>query len=270
VEEITLGLPGRDEKIAEYLQYIRNMGAAGIHYSTYAHMANGIWNSGRMTTPTGINARTFDLNGEKSGWWIKKEYKGELTHGRKYTEQEIWDNYEFFIKQVVPVAEKAGVFIGIHPDDPPVYPLGGIPRCIFGSFEGYKQAIEIADSPNVGMCLCVGCWLEGGKGMGKGVEDTIRYFGGMKKLFKIHFRNVTQPMPDPFTETFMNEGYKDMWYVMRALREVEFDGAIISDHLPNIVGGRRAAEAWSIGYQKALVQSVNDEFTHGWQDSLSS
>jgi len=68
----------------------------------------------------------------------------------------------------------------------------------------------------------------------------------------------------------MNEGYKDMWYVMRALREVEFDGAIISDHLPNIVGGCRAAEAWSIGYQKALVQSVNDEFTHGWQDSLSS
>jgi len=43
--QVTLNLPGRDEKIAEYLQYIRNLGAAGIHYSTYAHMGNGIWHT---------------------------------------------------------------------------------------------------------------------------------------------------------------------------------------------------------------------------------
>ncbi|MBM3190411.1 MAG: hypothetical protein FJZ90_17045, partial [Chloroflexi bacterium] len=42
MEEVTLNLPGRDAKIEEYLNYIRNLGAAGIHYSTYAHMGNGI------------------------------------------------------------------------------------------------------------------------------------------------------------------------------------------------------------------------------------
>ena len=80
--------------------------------------------------------------------------------------EEIWDNYEYFIKQVVPVAEEPGVFIGIHPDDPPVPMLGGVPRCIFGSFEGYKRAMEIANSPNVGVCLCCGTWMEGGESMG--------------------------------------------------------------------------------------------------------
>lgn len=260
MEEVTLNLPGRDAKIAEYLDYIRNLGAAGIHYSTYAHMGNGIWSSGREEIRGGAISRAFHVQEAQEGHWVGKVYRGPLTHGREYSEQEIWDNYEYFIKQVVPVAEEAGVYIGIHPDDPPVYPLGGVPRCIFGSFEGYKRAIEIADSPNIGVCLCCGCWLEGGPAMGKDVVEAIRYFGGLKKLFKIHFRNVTAPMPEGFVETFMDAGYFDMHQIVRALREVEFDGAIMSDHLPQMVGGHRAAEAYSIGYMKALVQAVNNEF----------
>ena len=61
-------------------------------------------------------------------------------------------NYTHFIKEIVPVAEEAGIRIGIHPDDPPQPELAGVPRCIFSSFDGYKQAMEIADSPNVGLC----------------------------------------------------------------------------------------------------------------------
>jgi mannonate dehydratase len=91
------------------------------------------------------------------------------------------------------VAEEPGMRIGIHPDDPPVVELGGVPRCIFSSFEGYRRALEIADSPNVGMCLCVGCWLEGGEPDGQGRVETIRYFGERKKIFKVHLRNVNQP-----------------------------------------------------------------------------
>ncbi|MBN1401345.1 MAG: mannonate dehydratase [Anaerolineae bacterium] len=260
MEQVTLNLPGRDEKVQEYLDYIRKLGAAGIHYSTYAHMGNGIWSTGREEIRGGAVSRAFHIQDAQQGHWVGQSWQGPLTHGRRYTEQEIWDNYEYFIKQVVPVAEAAGVYIGIHPDDPPVYDLGGVPRCIFGSFEGYRQAIEIADSPNIGMCLCVGCWLEGGAQMGKSVVDTIRYFGARKKLFKVHFRNVTAPMPEGFVETFMDAGYMDMHRVVQALREIEFEGCIMSDHLPQMVGGRRAAEAWSIGYMKAMVQAVNNEF----------
>ncbi|MHB1355664.1 MAG: mannonate dehydratase [Anaerolineae bacterium] len=260
MEEVTLNLPGRDEKIELYLNYIRMQGAAGIHYSTYAHMGNGIWSTGSEPIRGGAMARAFRLKDAKQGWWLGKMFDGPLTHGRRYSEEELWDNYTYFIRKVVPVAEEAGVFIGIHPDDPPVYDLGGIPRCMFGNFEGFKRGLEIADSPNVGMCLCVGCWLEGGPLMGKSVADTIRYFGGMNKLFKVHFRNVTEPMPQGFVETFLDDGYGDMHQVMRALREVHFDGAIISDHLWNMVGGRYAAEALAVGYMRGLVQAVNNEF----------
>jgi mannonate dehydratase len=159
----------------------------------------------------------------------------------------------------VPVAEEAGVYIGIHPDDPPVYPLGGIPRCIFGSFEGYKRAIEIADSPNIGVCLCTGCWLEGGEAMGRDVVETIHYFGERKKLFKVHFRNVTAPMPEGFVETYMDDGYFDMYRIVQALQDVGFDGAIMSDHLPHMVGGRYAAEAYGIAYMKGLVNAARSQ-----------
>ena len=162
IEEITLNLPGRDQKIAWLKQYIRDTGKAGIGYITYAHMANGIWSSKPETTRGGGESRAFHLATAK-GFWNGKTYEGPLTHGRKYSKEELWDNYTYFIRQIAPVAEEAGVRIGIHPDDPPVPELGGIPRHMFGTFDGYVRALEIANSPNIGVCLCCGTWMEGGK-----------------------------------------------------------------------------------------------------------
>jgi mannonate dehydratase len=257
-DAITLNLPNRDAKIEEYKNHIRNLGKAGIHYTTYAHMANGIWSTQPELTRGGAKARAFDLAKAEVGHWAGAEYHMPLTHDRQYTQDEIWENYEYFIKAVAPVAEEAGVFIGIHPDDPPVSELGGIPRCIFSSFEGYKRAFEIADSPNVGICLCVGCWLEGGSLMGKDVVDAIHYFGEHKKLFKVHFRNVDQPLPH-FVETFMDGGYMDMYNVIKAMRDIDFDGVLIADHIPMMANDHRIGTAFSIGYMKALVERVNAE-----------
>jgi mannonate dehydratase len=105
------------------------------------------------------------------------------------------------------------------------------------------------------MCLCVGCWLEGGKLMGKDVIETIRYFGAQHKLFKVHFRNVTAPLPH-FVETFVDSGYMDMYKVMKALREVKFSGVVIADHVPGMVGGARAATAYTVAYMRALIDRV--------------
>jgi len=256
---VTLNLPGCDAKIAEYLAYLRNLAAAGIRYATYAHMANGIWSTGTEPIRGGALSRAFHIEQATEGRWVGEVFRSPLSHGREYTEAELWDNYAHFIRQVAPVAEELGIRIGIHPDDPPVYTLAGVPRHIFGTFEGYRQALEIADSPNIGMCLCVGCWLEGGAAMGKDAPDTIRYFGGLGKLFKVHFRNVTAPMPQGFVETFLDDGYMDMHRIMQALQEVAFDGAIISDHLPQMAGGRIAAEAFSLGYMRGLLQATQNE-----------
>jgi mannonate dehydratase len=254
-DKIVLNLPGRDAKVDEYISHIHNLGKAGIHYTTYAHMGNGIWSTDRETTRGGASARGFNLEKADAGEWIGRKYEGPLTHGRKYTKDEIWANYEYFIKKAAAAAEEANVHIGIHPDDPPVPELGGVPRCIFSSFDGYKRALEIADSPNVGICLCVGCWLEGGTLMGKDVLETIEYFGKQKKIFKVHFRNVNQPLPH-FTETFLDDGYADMYKILKALKAVDFDGVFIADHIPSMVFGSQTGTAFSVGYMKGLLERV--------------
>jgi mannonate dehydratase len=214
-------------------------------------MGNGIWRSGREVLPRGYSGSTCDLSSpDLRGRWANNSWAEPLSHGRVYTKEEIWEYYTYFIKKVVPVAEEAGVRIGIHPDDPPQPMLAGVPRCIFSNFEGYKRAIEIANSPNIGVCLCCGSWLEGGKMTGAEPPEVIRYFGRMKKLFKIHFRNVSAPLPH-FTETMIDDGYYDFSKIMRALVEVDFDGIVIPDHVPGLgsdprteaaAGGRRSGE----------------------------
>jgi mannonate dehydratase len=248
--EVTLNLPGRDAKIEEYKQYLRDLGRAGISYTTYAHMGNGIWSSQQEKTRGEAPARAFH-EADAKGHWLDKTFEGPLTHGRKFTTEELWVNYTYFMKQVVPVAEEAGVRIGIHPDDPPVPELGGVPRCIFGTFDGYVRALEIANSPNIGVCLCCGTWMEGGKHMGKDVFEAARAFAQMGKLWKIHFRNVTAPVPD-FVETYVDDGYTDMKKLMRTLVEIDFRGILIADHVPQMVGGSKTGWAYSIGYIRAL------------------
>ena len=99
--------------------------------------------------------------------------------------------------------------------------------------------------------------------MGCDVIEAIRRFGGQGKLFKVHFRNVSNPMPEPWQETFIDDGYQDMHRVMQALRAVEYDGCIIPDHIPQMVGGPGPGLAYSIAYMRALVQSVNNEAKDG-------
>src|SRR5579862_8846105 len=254
--EVTLNLPGRDRKMEEYKQYIGNLGKAGIHYTTYAHMGNGIWSSGRGTV-RGAAGREFDMaSPNKTGVWDGKTWKEPLSHGREFAREEIWENFAYFIKRVAPVAEENRVRIGIHPDDPPVPVLAGVPRCIFGNFEGYKRALEIAGSPNVGICLCCGTWLEGGKALtGRDPEEMIRYFGAAK-IWKIHFRNVSAPLPH-FVETFMDDGYYDMFKIMKALDDVNFDGIVILDHSPAMEGGNFSQTAYGFAYMRALLNRAS-------------
>jgi mannonate dehydratase len=256
IEEITLNLPGRDQKLEWLKQYIRDTGKAGIGYMTYAHMANGIWSSKPETTRGGGASRAFHLATAK-GYWNGKVYEGPLTHGREYSQEELWENYTYFIRQIAPVAEEAGVRIGIHPDDPPEPVLGGIPRHIFGTFDGYVRALEIANSPNIGVCLCCGTWAEGGEHTGKNVYDAARAFAQMGKLWKIHFRNVTSPIPD-FVETYIDNGYTDVSKLMNTLVNVGFSGNLIADHVPAMSGGRQAAWSYSLGYIRALYNSARE------------
>jgi mannonate dehydratase len=255
--DIVLRLDNFGAKVEQYKRHLQALGAAGIPYTTYAHMPTGIWSTAREQTRGGADARAFDLATATHGRWRDRDYRLPMTNDREYSDDEVWENWATWIRQVAPVAENEGVMIGIHPDDPPIPRLGGVPR-IFSTFEGYRRALEIADSPNVGVCLCIGCWLEGGEVWGVDALEAIRRFGEQKKLFKVHFRNVDAPLPH-FVETFVDDGYFDMYRAMRALQEVGFRGVVIPDHIPRMADDPRLGTAYTIGYMKALLKRAEDE-----------
>jgi len=245
--DMVLGLAGRDRKIEQYKQYLRDLGRAGIHYTTYAHMANikmaPYYATGRGET-RGIPTRLFDL---------EKARNLPYSHGRLYSEAEIWDSFTHFIKAVIPVAEEAGVRIGLHPDDPPAHSLGGVAR-IFRTASAYQRAIDISGSENFGLCFCVGTWAEGGKQLEKDVYEMIQTFGPQGRIFKVHFRNVDAPLPR-FQEAIVDAGYIDMEKVARLLHQTGVNGVMIPDHVPG-EGLRGNNTAYTIGYMRAAVQQA--------------
>lgn len=123
--------------------------------------------------------------------------------------------------------------LALHPDDPPLAKMNGVAK-IFTSYEGYRKAEQIAaGSRNWGLTFYVGTWSEGGAQMGKNVFEMIRDFGGRGKIFEVHFRNVSGPLPH-FVETLPEAGYMDMYEVMKTLRQVRFAGALEPDHIPKL------------------------------------
>ena len=160
------------------------------------------------------------------------------------------------MEAVLPVAEQAGVQLALHPDDPPLAKMNGVAK-LFTNYDGYRRAEQIAGgSPNWGLTFCVGTWAEGGTQMGKDVFEMIRDFGGRGKIFEVHFRNVSGPLPR-FVEAFPDDGYLDMYRVMRTLREVKFTGAAEPDHVPKLAGDTgilRAGTAYCLIYMRTLLQ----------------
>src|SRR5207244_521703 len=152
---------------------------------------------------------------------------------REYSAEEMWDHYTYFVKAVLPAAERADVKIALHPDDPPLAKMNGVAK-IFTHCDGYQRAEEIAGkSKHWGLTFCVGTWAEGGDKMGKNVFEMIRDFGRRGKIFDVHFRNVSASLPH-FVETFPDDGYLDLYGVMKALRGVGFNGAMEPDHVPQL------------------------------------
>jgi mannonate dehydratase len=180
---------------------------------------------------------------------------------REYSAEDIWDYYTYFVKAVLPVAEEANVKLALHPDDPPLAKMNGVAK-LFVNYDGYRRAEQISgNSRHWGLTFCVGTWGEGGDQMGKSVLEMIRDFGGRGKIFDVHFRNVSSPLPI-FVETFPDDGYMDLYQVMKTLREVRFNGAVVPDHVPEFAGDkgiRRAGTAYCIACMRGMLRRANEE-----------
>jgi mannonate dehydratase len=167
----------------------------------------------------------------------------------------MWERLEYFLVRIVPAAERAGVRLALHIQDPPQTPyLKGEAR-IISDFEGMKRLIDLAPSPVNGFNICQGSLAEQN---GADVLGVIRYFGERDRINHVHFRAVSGSCPR-FDEVFIDQGDVDMVAAMELYHEVGYRFAIMPDHWPKLTGDGPlglASRAYAHGCIKALMQAV--------------
>ena len=246
---IHLGTPERDRDIERFASMMEVIHRLGIHVTTFTWEPDYVWTTdSAYPTRGGAKTRYVDVNEMK---------KAPLTHGRIYEKDELWENFAYFMRQIIPEAEKLDIRLALHPNDPPADRLGGV-DCLIAGIDDYRKAFRIADSPALGMEFCCGCWLEGGRDGFGDIEQGIREFVADDRILITHFRNVGGTMP-AFVETFIDDGYADMLQLMEIFYETGYAGTLIYDHSPRFVtdgifaGSRGRETAYAVGYIKALM-----------------
>jgi mannonate dehydratase len=255
------GKPGRDEEIEKVIQSIRAAGKVGlpvIEYNFYAHRAMEGYFEETDTSRAGAGWTGFDYERMKDLPPLPQEGAHSL--------EEMWNNVTYFLKAVVPEAEKAGVRLALHPNDPPA-PISRGSGQIMGTVEGWKRLIEIVKSPSNGITFDCGVTRE----MGHDPVEVCRYFGTRDRINHCHFRNVRVIKPyERYTEVFIDEGLNNMFNVMKELVRVKYPRLVYPEHpraldydreRPNFRaqypgGGGYAAFAYNVGYARAMLQAA--------------
>ena len=252
------GRPGRDEEIEKVKQSIVAAGKVGlpvVEYNWYAHRAM----EGYYEVPgrSGASYTGFDYTKMKDLPPIEREGAHNL--------EEMWGTIAYFLKAVVPVAEQAGVRLALHPNDPPA-PLSRGSQQIMGSVEGWKRLIEIVPSKSNGITFDCGVTRE----MGHDPVEVCRYFQSRDRINHVHYRNVIVEKPyEHYEEVFIDEGYNNMFAVMKELVRQKYPRMIYPEHpramdydrsQPNFRsqypgGGGYAAFAFNVGYARAMLQA---------------
>jgi mannonate dehydratase len=244
-DKIMLGLDGRDNQLENMQATVRNMGRAGIPILGYNWMPNGVWRTSYETRARGgAISNEFDS---------AKVVDAPLSHGRIFSADEMWSNYDWYMERMLPVCEEADVRMALHPDDPPVPMLGGVAR-LFTGFDGFRRAMETHPSVMHGLDFCNGCWSE--MRGGEGVLDAIEWFGSRNRIFYVHLRDV-KGCAENFQECFVDEGQTDVAAVVRRLKEVGFNGFILDDHVPHLVNDSKyghRGRAYAIGYIRGMIR----------------
>ena len=244
---IKLGLADREETLDRYCRMLENMGTLGVKLLCYNFMATGWYRTHKVLTERG--------GALVSGFNYEDSRKEPLSTYAPVSEQQVWENYHYFIERVMPVAEANGVQMALHPDDPPISPVNGIGR-ILTSANAIRRAMSFSDSPSHGLTFCQGTYTT----MQEDVPALIRKFG-REKIFFVHIRDVVGT-PADFRETFHDNGPTDMYAAMKAYYEVGIDVPLRSDHVPTMAGETNyhagyemKGNLFGIGYIKGLMEA---------------
>lgn len=239
-------MENREEALSHYRELLESMGRLGIKLLCYNFMVGKGWSrTGVREGRGGAKATYFSLAETKktsdSGHRTSSAEVGSpKSEVLKLTADQVWANYEYFIKAVMPTAEKCGVRMALHPDDPCLPSLGGYAR-IFGSIEAYDRAYAIYPSPSNAVTFCQANF----KLMGADLETTARHFG--TRIAFIHVRDV-EGTKENFTELFHDQGDTDQFALMRTYRELGLDVPVRGDHVPEMAYDRELTPEGTPGY----------------------
>ncbi|PSR28715.1 MAG: mannonate dehydratase [Sulfobacillus benefaciens] len=253
-EDIKLGRPTRDHYIANYQRTLENLGRVGVKVVCYNFMPIFDWTRTDLAKKAsdGSTALFFERNLIEQmdpqemvskiladstltmpGWEPERltNLSRLFEDYTNVTEEDLWNNLTYFLQQIIPVAEKSGIKMAIHPDDPP-WSIFGLPRIITNR-DNIRRLLDIVDSPNHGVTLCSGSL---GADLANDVAALIREFA--PRIPFAHIRNVKVYDNGDFVETShrTSDGSVDIYGVVKAYHENGFTGYARPDHGRHIWG----------------------------------
>lgn len=243
-DHIKAGDGKRDESIEKVIKMFPIMRDLHIDTICFNWMAHIGWLRTRSDVPERGGASVTEFN--------MADFR---PTGAKITADELWKNYIYFIKAVIPEAEKYGIKLALHPDDPPVPDLGGVERIMISKANIRKAVYDIVNSRSLGITMCQANFFI----MGEDVEQVIEEFAD--KIYLVHFRNTTGE-PNHFRETFHDNGDIDMAKMIKVYIRNGVDVPIRVDHVPTMAGERSTLAGYdamgrlfAIGYLKGLLEA---------------
>ncbi|MBQ3023058.1 MAG: mannonate dehydratase [Clostridia bacterium] len=228
------------EKVIKMLPIMKELGMESICFNWMAHIG---W------------YRTNDKIVERGGAFVTEFNLRDFKPTDKcITADELWKNYEYFLKAVIPYAEKNGIKLALHPDDPPVPRLGDVERIMINKANIKKAIYDIVPSDMLGLTMCQATFHIMGEDVYKTIEEL------KKKIFFVHFRNTTGSI-EHYRETFHDNGELDMAKLIKIYMENGINVPIRVDHVPTLIGESAEVSGYAalgrlfaIGYLKGLIE----------------
>ncbi len=262
-EDIKLGLPTRDRYIENYKENIRRLSETGIKVICYNFMPVFDWTRTQLdkVLPDGSTALVYykeqlekmdPLTGELSlpGWdssYTKEGLAKVFAQYEKVDEEALWSNLEYFLKQIIPVAEECDVKMAIHPDDPP-YPIFGLPRIITNE-KNLDRFLKLVDNEYNGLTFCTGSF---GSASFNNIVEMVDKYSARGRIHFMHIRNVKLMEDGSFEESahYSPCGSLDIVEIMKVLHKNGFKGYVRPDH-GRMIWGETGRPGYGL-YDRAL------------------
>jgi mannonate dehydratase len=258
--DILLDGPKRAQHVENVKTIVRRLGEAGIPIMGYNFSLAGV--AGRVTGPFARGgAESVGMDGPADApmprgmvWNMVYDPHAPAEPEPPVASEELWRRVREFLREVLPVAESAGVRLAAHPDDPPLPTVRGQPRLVWQP-QLYQRLIDLHPSPSNQLEFCIGTLAEMPDG---DIYDAVERYSRQRRIGYVHLRNIAGKAPH-YRETFIDDGDVDMVRVLRILHRNGFDGVIIPDHTPQpeCAAPWHAGMAHALGWMRAALQSID-------------